>query len=146
MGQQDQDNPPPQPLPVHQAIPPQIQPANNPANPVIMNEYTSFNLASVTPPVAPKWENNEFILDKYHKFQCSCRMIFDRPMAHINSGKVKTNMFLIWAGPDGQDIYSNFNLTATQCHDIDYAMQWFEEFCTPIWNFRAAHFKFTKVF
>ena len=41
-------------------------------------------------------------------------MIFDGPMAHITSGKVKTNMFLIWAGPDGQDIYDNFNLTVTQ--------------------------------
>ena len=50
-------------------------------------------------------------------------MIFDKPMAHITSGKVKTNMFLIWAGPDGQDIYDNFNLTTTQCHDIDYVMQ-----------------------
>ena len=30
--------------------------------------------------------------------------IFDRSMAHINNGKVKMNMFLIWAGPDGEDI------------------------------------------
>ena len=30
--------------------------------------------------------------------------IFDRPMAHITNGKVKTNMFLISAEPDGEDI------------------------------------------
>ena len=73
-------------------------------------------------------------------------MIFDGPMAHITSGKVKTNMFLIWAGPDGQDIYDNFNLTIAQCHDIDYVMQQFEEFCALICNFRAARFKFSKVY
>ena len=103
-GGQDQDNPPP----VHQ-VPSQP----NPANPVIMIEYNSFNLAKVTPSITPKWKNNEFILDKYHKFQHSCRIIFDSPMAHVTSGKVKTNMFLIWAGPDGQDIYDNFKLTST---------------------------------
>ena len=32
-------------------------------------------------------------------------------MAHIPSGKVKTSMFLIWAGPDAEDIYDNLNLT-----------------------------------
>ena len=72
-------------------------------------------------------------------------MIFDGHMAHITSGKVNTNMFLIWAGSDGQVIYKNFNLTATQHHDIDYVMQQFEEFCAPICNFRAARFKFSKV-
>ena len=56
---------------------------------MIMNEYNSFNLANVTPPIAPKWKNNEFILDEYHNFQHSCRMIFDGPMAPITSGKVK---------------------------------------------------------
>ena len=66
---------------------------------------TPFNLANVTPPIAPKWKNNEFILDEYHKFQHSCRMIFDGPMAPITSGKVKTNMFLIWAGPNRTRIY-----------------------------------------
>ena len=62
-------------------------------------------------------------------------------MAHIASGKVKTNMLLIWAGPDRQDIYDNFNLITTQHHDIDYGMQKFEEFCAPICNFR-----FSKVY
>ena len=62
-------------------------------------------------------------------------MIFNGPMAHITSGKVKTNMFLIWAGPDGQDIYDNFNLTVVQQYDIEYVMQHFQEFCAPICNF-----------
>ena len=31
--------------------------------------------------------------------------IFDGPMAHITNDKVKTNMFLIWAGPDAEVIY-----------------------------------------
>ena len=51
-----QDNPLPLPQPVHQQqaqVPEQIA---NPPNPVIMNEYNSFNLANVTPPVAPKWK------------------------------------------------------------------------------------------
>ena len=65
-------------------------------------------------------------------------MIYDGPMAHITSGKVMTNMFLIWAGLDGQDIYENFRLTPTQ--------KQFEELCVPICNFRAARFKFSKVY
>ena len=111
-----------------------------------MNEYNSFNLANVALPVAPKWKNNDFILDEHCKFQHSCRMIFDGPMAHITSGEVKTNMFLIWAGPDRQDIYDNFNLTVVQHHDIDYVMQQFEEFYALICNFIATYFKFTRVY
>ena len=55
-------------------------------------------------------------------------------------------MFLIWAGPDGEDIYASFNLPPHQANDIDIVLQKFEEFCEPICNFRAARFKFTKVF
>ena len=94
---QDQGDPPDPPPPVHQIAPSQP----NPANPLIMNEYNLFNLANVTTPIAPKWKKNEFILDEYHKFQYSFR-IFNGPMAHITSGEVKTSMFLIWAGADGQ--------------------------------------------
>ena len=90
---------------------------------MIVNGYNSFNLANVTPPVTPKWKNNEFILDEYHKFQCSYRMIFDGPMAHITSGKVKTNMLLVWAGHDGQDIYENFRLAPSQKYYIETVMQ-----------------------
>ena len=61
-------------------------------------------------------------------------MIFNGPMAHITSGKLKTNMFLIWAGLDRQDIYDNFNLTVAQQY-IEYVMQHFQEFCAPICNF-----------
>ena len=35
-------------------------------------------------------------------------------MCHISSGKVKMSMLLIWAGPDGEDIYDNFNLPHTR--------------------------------
>ena len=54
-------------------------------------------------------------------------------------------MLLIWSGPDGEDIYDNFNLPPHQANDVDYVLQQFEEFCKPICNFRAARFKFTKV-
>ena len=33
-------------------------------------------------------------------------------MAHVMSSKVKTNIFLIWCGPDGDEMY-----------DIDYVME-----------------------
>ena len=66
-------------------------------------------------------------------------------MCHITSGKVKTSMLLIWARPDGEDIYDNFNLQPHQANDVNYILQCFEEFCEPICNFRVARFKFTKV-
>ena len=43
-------------------------------------------------------------------------------MAHVTSGKVKTNMFLIWCGPNGEDIYDNFQLTDNEMYDTDYVM------------------------
>ena len=67
-------------------------------------------------------------------------------MCHIKSGKVKTSMFFIWAGPDGEDIYESFNLLPHEDNDINLVIQRLEEFCKPICNFRAARFKFTKVF
>ena len=76
----------------------------------IVNEYNSFNLANVTPPVPPKWKTSDTLLDDFRKFRRSCQHIFNGPMCHITSGKVKTSMLLIWAGPDGEDIYENFNL------------------------------------
>ena len=54
-------------------------------------------------------------------------------------------MLLIWAGPDGEDIYESFNLLPHQANDVDYVLQRFEEFCEPICNFRAARYKFMKV-
>ena len=53
-------------------------------------------------------------------------------MAHIT---VKTNMFLIWCGPDGEDIHDNFELTDDEMYDIDYVMEQFELYCEPICNF-----------
>ena len=55
-------------------------------------------------------------------------------------------MLLIWAGPDGEDIYENFNLLPHQKHDVDYVLRRFEEFCEPICNFQMARFKFSKVY
>ena len=130
--------PPPPP-----ASPPPAR--QDPANVNIVNEYNSFNLANVTTPIVPKWKTSETLLDDFHKFKCSCQHIFDGPMCHITSGKVKTSMLLIWAGPDGEDIYENFNLLPHQKYDVDYVLRRFEEFCEPICNFRMARFKFLKV-
>ena len=62
--------------------------------------YTSFNLQNINAPVPPKWKHNDHIIEEYKKFCHSCQRIFDGLMAHVTSGKVKTNMFLIWCGPD----------------------------------------------
>ena len=67
-------------------------------------------------------------------------------MAHITSGKVKTNMFLIWCGPDGEDIYDNSELEKDEMYDIDHIIQQFELYCEPICNFYAARYKFQQVF
>ena len=105
--------------------PPPRVPTNDPANVQIVNEFNSFNLQNITPPIAPKWKHSETLLDEYHKFKCSCQRIFDGPMCHIKSGKVKTSMFLIWASPDGEDIYESFNLLPHQANDIELVMQHF---------------------
>ena len=57
--------------------------------------YVSFNLQNIYAPVPPKWKHNDHILEEYKKFRHSCQCIFDGPMVHTTSGKVKTNMFLI---------------------------------------------------
>ena len=125
IGGEPLSSPPPPPAAVRQ----------DPANVNIVNEYNSFNLANVTPPIAPKWKMSDTLLDDFHKFKHSCQHIFDGPMCHISSGKVKTSMLLIWAGPDGEDIYENFNLLPHQKHDVDYVLRRFKEFCEPICNF-----------
>ena len=51
--------------------------------------YASFNLQNINAPVPPKWKHNDHILQEYKKFCCSCQRIFDGPMAHVTSGKVK---------------------------------------------------------
>ena len=65
-------------------------------------------------------------------------------MAHVTSGKVKTNMFLIWCGPDGEDIYDNFELTEDEIYDIDCVMEQFELYCEPICNFCAVRLSSIK--
>ena len=47
----------------------------DPANVNIVNEYNSFNLTNVTPPIAPKWKMSDTLLDDFHKFKCSCQHI-----------------------------------------------------------------------
>ena len=71
--------------------------------------------------------------------------IFDGPMAHINNGKVKTKMFLIWAGPDGEDIYENIQLSLSQQYNLDAVFEAFERYCEPICSFCVARFKFRAV-
>ena len=93
-------------------------------------------------PVPPKWKNNDHILEEYEKFCHSCQRIFDGLMAHMTSGKVKTNMFLIWCRPDREDMYDNFELEEDEMYDIDLIMEQFELYCEPICNFRAARYKF----
>ena len=56
-------------------------------------------------------------------------------MAHSTNGKVKTNMFLIWAGPDAEDIYDNLQLSPAQQYDINAVMEAFERYCESICNF-----------
>ena len=140
------DPPPPQASapPPPPASPPPAR--HDPANLNIVNEYNSFNLTNVTLPIDPKWKMSETVLDDFCKFKHSCQCIFDGPMCHITSGKVKTSMLLIWAGPDGEDIYENLNLLPHQKYDVDYVLRRFEEFCEPICKFRMARFKFSKVY
>ena len=66
-------------------------------------------------------------------------------MAHVPDGNIKTNMFLIWAGPDGKDIYDNFKLPPNHQYDVDYVLDKFEKFCQPLCNFCAARLKFRSV-
>ena len=68
-------------------------------------------------------------------FRHSCQQIFDGPMAHVPDGKIKTNMFLIWAGPDNEDIYDNFKLPPNHQYDVDYVLDKSEEFCQLLCNF-----------
>ena len=71
--------------------------------------------------------------------------IFDGPMAHLTNGKVKTNMFLIWAGPDGEDTCENLQLSPSQQYNLDAVFEAFERYCEPICNFHASRFKFRSV-
>ena len=44
-------------------------PPGSPANVQIVNEYNSFNLANITPPIAPKWKQPDNLLDEFQKFK-----------------------------------------------------------------------------
>ena len=54
-------------------------------------------------------------------------------------------MFLIWCGPDGEDICDNFELEEDEMYDIDYIMEQFELYCEPICNFHAARYVLSGV-
>ena len=73
------------------------------------------------------------------------RKIFDGPMDHVTSSKVKTNMFLIWCGPDRENIYDNLELEEDEMYDIDHIMEQFELYCELICNFCATRYKFHQV-
>ena len=50
-------------------VPPPLPPRQDPANVNIVNEYNSFNLTNMTPPIAPKWKTSETLLDDFRKFK-----------------------------------------------------------------------------
>ena len=54
-------------------------------------------------------------------------------------------MFLIWAGPDAEDIYENLHLSLSQQYNLNAVLKAFERYCEPICNFCAARFKFRSV-
>ena len=114
-------------------VPPPINPPvnPNPADVQIVNEYNSFNLANITPLVPPKWKQPDNLLDEFHKFRHSCQWIFDGPMCHITSGKVKTSMLWIWAGPDREDIYDSFNLPPHQANGVQHVLHGLKNFANP---------------
>ena len=91
------------------------------------DEYNEFNLQNISALTPPKWKNNENILEDFKKFKCSCMCIFNGPMAHISNDKVKTNMFLIWAGPDAEDIYKNLHLSLSHQYNLDAVLEAFED-------------------
>ena len=109
------------------------------------DEYNQFNLQNINAPTPPKWKNNENILEDFKKFKRSFMCIFDGPMAHITNDKVKTTMFLIWAGPDAEDIYENLHLSSSQQYNLNAVLKAFERYNKPICNFRVARFKFRSI-
>ena len=59
--------------------------------------------------------------------------------------KVKTNMFLIWAGPNGEDVFKNLQSSPSQQYNLDAVFEAFNRYCEAICNFHTARFKFTAV-
>ena len=109
---------------------------------VPQDEYNQLNLQNINAPTPPKWSNNVNILEDFKKFKRSCMHISDGPMAYITNGNIKTNMFLIWVGPNREDIYENLQLSSSQQYNLDAVL---ERYCEPICNFHAARFKFRVV-
>ena len=68
------------------------------SRPPMVDEYNYFNLQNIRAPVPPKWKDNENILEDFKKFKHSCICIFDGPMAHITTERLKLICSLF--GPD----------------------------------------------
>ena len=64
---------------------------------------------------------------------------------HITNDQVKTNMFLIWAGPDAEDIDKYLHLSSSQQYNLDAVLKTFERYCKPICYFRTARLKFSSM-
>ena len=54
-------------------------------------------------------------------------------------------MFLIWAGPNEEDVYENLQLFLSQQYNLDAVFEAFGRYCEPIYNLCAARFKFRAV-
>ena len=59
--------------------------------------------------------------------------------------KLSVMTFLIWAGPNGEDVYENLQLSLSQQYNLDAVFEAYERCCEPICNFCAARFKFRAV-
>ena len=59
--------------------------------------------------------------------------------------KLRWTCFLLWCGPDGEDIYEGFNLSIHQWYDLELIWSLFDKHCEPICNFCAARWKFRTV-
>ena len=64
---------------------------------------------------------------------------------HVHNYMVKTNILLICAGPNGEDVYENLKLPPSQQYNLDAVFEAFEWYCKPTCNFHAARFKFRAV-
>ena len=96
------------------------------ATAVPLDEYNQFNLQNINALTPSKWKIMRIYQKILKSSRVSCMHIFDGPMAHITNDKVKTNMFLIWAGPDAENIYENLHLFSLQQYNLDAVLETFE--------------------
>ena len=103
--------------------------------PVSPEENNQFNLQNISAPTPPKWKNNENILEDFKKLKWSCMRISKGPVVHIYNDKVKTNMLLIWACLDGEDVYENLKLPLSQQYNLEAVFEAFERSFEPTCHF-----------